>query len=228
MIPKYAPAYANRSSSGMTTTTKIALGVIILVISLMSLIYYMSKPTNASSAMNININYSENNNIPNNIYSMPFNERLKYVKGTYDDIHIVVTTGCNGYQNWQSEVLLYSWASIKQPGRITRIVAGCKNDKEIELANRTGIPNNENRILTYFVDDYTPDEPGKGHPFHYFNKPFGMNKWLHDKKDEIYENVIVLIDPDMIITKKFLFHIKEEADKYSEFQGTWSMNLLFI
>ena len=48
----------------------------------------------------------------------------KLVEGTYDDVHVVFTTGCNGYQNWQSETLLYSWARIKHPGRITRIIAG--------------------------------------------------------------------------------------------------------
>ena len=46
----------------------------------------------------------------------------KLIEGTYDDIHIVISTGCSGYQNWQSEVLLYSWAKVKQPGRITRLL----------------------------------------------------------------------------------------------------------
>ena len=48
----------------------------------------------------------------------------KLVEGTYDDVHVVFTTGCSGYQNWQSETLLYSWARVKHPGRITRIIAG--------------------------------------------------------------------------------------------------------
>ena len=48
----------------------------------------------------------------------------KLVAGTYDDVHVVFTTGCSGYQNWQSETLLYSWARVKHPGRITRIIAG--------------------------------------------------------------------------------------------------------
>ena len=54
----------------------------------------------------------------------PLNPITTLIAGTWDDVHIVFTTGCNGYQNWQSEVLFYSWARIKHPGRITRIIAG--------------------------------------------------------------------------------------------------------
>ena len=132
---------------------------------------------------------------------------------------MVVTTGCSGYQNWQFETLLYSWASIKQPGRFTRIIAGCKNDEEKIKANTTAIPNDDNRILFYFVPDYAPDKDEKsngGRPFWYFNKPFGFNKWLYDPLNIIYESVIILIDPDMIILKPFLFHIKSEADKIAQ------------
>lgn len=55
----------------------------------------------------------------------------------------------------------------------------------------------------------------------YFNKPFGFHEWLMDKKDSIYESIIVLIDPDMIMLKPFLFHIKEEAERIAiELQKT--------
>eukprot|EP01084_Bolivina_argentea_P159981 278632_1 len=147
------------------------------------------------------------------------------VEGTWDDVHIVFTTGCNGYQNWQSETLLYSWARIQHPGRITRIIAGCKNDKERVLANTTAVPNDDNRILFYFVADYTPSandskgvKPGQ-RPFHYFNKPHGMHVWIKDQFDDIYENVIVLLDPDMIILRPFLFHIESEAHKWAQWQN---------
>ena len=143
----------------------------------------------------------------------------KLIEGTYDDVHIVVTTGCSGYQNWQFETLIYSWAKIKQPGRFTRIIAGCKTEKEKFNANTTAIPNDDQRILFYFVKDFSPDKDDKnngGRPFWYFNKPFGFNQWLNDPKNIIYESVIILIDPDMIILKPFLFHIKSEADKIAK------------
>ena len=138
------------------------------------------------------------------------------VNGTYDDVHMVVTTGCSGYQNWQFETLLYSWSEIKQPGRFTRIIAGCKTEEEKQKANTTAIPNIDNRISFYFVKDYSPDKKSGGRPFWYFNKPFGFNEWLNDASNIIYESVIILIDPDMIILKPFLFHIKAEAEKVAQ------------
>jgi len=143
------------------------------------------------------------------------------ISGTYDDIHIVITTGCSGYQNWQAETLLYSWAKLEQPGRITRIISGCNNDNERLKANTTAIPNDNNRILFYFTPDYSPDSSVEGtikggRPFWYFNKPYGMNQWFNEMQDTIYESVIVLIDPDMILLNKFLFHVKDEAQKISD------------
>lgn len=84
------------------------------------------------------------------------------IVGTRDDIHIVVTTGCSGYQNWQSETLIYSWARLKQPGRFTRIIAGCKTDDERLKANTTAVNNDQNRIQFYFVKDYTPGKETEG------------------------------------------------------------------
>ena len=92
------------------------------------------------------------------------------------------------------------------------------------LANTTAVPNEEGRILFYFVPDYTPTEEDskgvkKGHrPFHYFNKPHGMNTWIKNEFNNIYENVIVLIDPDMIILRPFLFHIESEAKSWAKWQ----------
>eukprot|EP01083_Nonionella_stella_P081390 224163_1 len=138
------------------------------------------------------------------------------IEGTYDDIHMVVTTGCSGYQNWQFETLVYSWSTVKQPGRFTRIIAGCKTDEERIKANTTAIPNDDHRILFYFVDDYSPDLQSGGRPFWYFNKPYGFNEWLFDDTNMIYESVIVLIDPDFLILKPFLFHIPSEAHKVAQ------------
>jgi len=153
------------------------------------------------------------------IHDKLLTELQAQVHGTYDDVHFVVTTGCSGYQNWQSETLLYSWSKVKQPGRFTRIIAGCKTDAEKLKANTTAIPNHDNRILFYFVPDYSPDKDDMsngGRPFWYFNKPYGFHKWLFDANNFIYESVLVLIDPDMIILKPFLFHIQAEAERIAQ------------
>ncbi|ETO06017.1 hypothetical protein RFI_31377 [Reticulomyxa filosa] len=141
-------------------------------------------------------------------------EWKRAVIGSRDDIHIVFSTGCNAFQNWQSELLLHSWASCGSPGRITRIVAGCKSEEEKKMAMQTALDNKAQRILFYFVPDYAVDvneTDGTSRKFSYFNKPYGFNHWLadtasHDKFENqwqrsTYESVIVLIDPDMIILR---------------------------
>merc|ERR1719295_140625 len=140
------------------------------------------------------------------------------IQGTRDDIHIVFSTGCHSAQNFESELLLGSWARVQQPGRITRIISGCKNEEEKQLAMRTAIPNDDNRILFYFTDDFAVEYEGRSHGFYYFNKPFGTKQWIEDQFDHIYENVIVHLDPDMIILRPFLFHIEAEANKWAQYQ----------
>ena len=44
--------------------------------------------------------------------------------------------------------------------------------------------------------------------------------WIQKEFDNIYENVIVLLDPDMIILRPFLFHIESESKKFAEWQHT--------
>eukprot|EP01084_Bolivina_argentea_P320545 556195_1 len=139
------------------------------------------------------------------------------IANTADDIHIVFSTGCSEYQNWQSEVLLYSWARLNHPGQITRLVSGCKNLDEKKSALKTAIISE--RVHLFYAPDYTPPQHGAGHPFHYFNKPFSMRKFLTEI--DIAENIIVLIDPDMIITKIFKYHLPSSDidEKYHVYKG---------
>lgn len=49
---------------------------------------------------------------------------------TADDIHIVFSTGCNLFQHWQAEVLMYSHMKVSQKGKITRVVSGCDTEAQ--------------------------------------------------------------------------------------------------
>ncbi|ETO33130.1 hypothetical protein RFI_03976 [Reticulomyxa filosa] len=138
-------------------------------------------------------------------------------KKDFYDVHIVISSGCSEQQNWESEVLLYSWARLKHPGQITRIVSGCQSLKEKLLAMDTAIVSE--RVHFFFSPDYTPGEneeernlKGGGSPFHYFNKPFGMHKFLQEV--ELLESYLVLLDPDMIITKIFDFHFSQSLPEH--------------
>jgi hypothetical protein len=48
------------------------------------------------------------------------------------ETHVVFTSGCNLYQQWQAEVLLHSHREVGQPGKITRIVSGCSAERKSE------------------------------------------------------------------------------------------------
>ena len=49
---------------------------------------------------------------------------------TDDDIHIVFSTGCNLFQHWQAEVVLFSHLKVGQGGKITRVVSGCDTEAQ--------------------------------------------------------------------------------------------------
>ena len=45
--------------------------------------------------------------------------------GGREGIHLFFTTDCTQHSLWQAMTLEYTWAKVKQPGAITRIVSGC-------------------------------------------------------------------------------------------------------
>mmetsp|Transcript_5223 Transcript_5223/g.8630 ORF Transcript_5223/g.8630 Transcript_5223/m.8630 type:complete len:511 (+) Transcript_5223:25-1557(+) len=189
--------------------------IILLIISLSFMVYvdnrshsHIPRPSANRVAVNIDLisvqelnhtDYINTARTRNNIAS----EVLRpLIANTKHDVHVVISTGCSEYQNWQSEVVLYSWARLKHPGQITRIVSGCKNLEQRKAALNTAIISE--RVHLFFTDDYTPPNKGGGHAFHYFNKPYSMRKFVTEV--DIAESVLVLIDPDMIITKVFDYH----------------------
>lgn len=49
------------------------------------------------------------------------------------DLHIVFSTDCTPYQDWQTLLMFYSAVTIGQKGPITRIASGCDDAKKEEL-----------------------------------------------------------------------------------------------
>lgn len=48
-------------------------------------------------------------------------------------MHVVFSTDCSGYQNWQTLLLFHSAKKVGQKGRITRIASGCDEKQQAEL-----------------------------------------------------------------------------------------------
>ncbi len=51
----------------------------------------------------------------------------------YNTVHIVFSTDCMPYQDWQSLVLFHSAKRVGHRGSITRIACGCNQQKQKEL-----------------------------------------------------------------------------------------------
>jgi hypothetical protein len=107
----------------------------------------------------------------------------------HPQLHLVFSTDCSLYQQWQSYVLYYSAVQVKQGGKITRIVSGC-NEKQmnrmIEWHTKTVVPllrsspfEEENNISKQQENKFTIHfTPSYDHPivetYKYVNKPFGL------------------------------------------------------
>lgn len=124
--------------------------------------------------------------------------------------HIVFSTGCSIYQDWQSFVFFYHAMAVNQPGTVTRIVSGCNEEEEntLQALFDTQIkPMSPERFKIHFTPDFSNVKGGKT-KFVYFNKPFGMRHWLqtalgfpYDPIDE--DSIVVLMDPDQLILRPF-------------------------
>jgi peptidyl serine alpha-galactosyltransferase len=164
------------------------------------------------------------------------------LSGGYE-YHIVFSTGCSIYQDWQSYVFFHRAMVVNQPGTITRIVSGC-DDKESEekitqIFNEQIKPMAPDRFTIHITPDYSKLDNGKH--FVYFNKPFGMKHWLENKlgfpnKPSNKDAIVILVDPDQLILRPFRnndfsntawAHIAKGATPYSQVEHGRPMGQLY-
>jgi hypothetical protein len=113
-----------------------------------------------------------------------------------DDIHIIFSTDCSGYQNWQSFLLFHSAMNVGQPGRMTRLASGCTDEerRELERLHSVWLPD---RFSLHFTPDFSIFREGKRFP--YANKPNAVSHFLQHASPPINDTVLALLDPDMIL-----------------------------
>eukprot|EP00466_Bigelowiella_natans_P017336 jgi/Bigna1/146191/aug1.110_g20899 len=125
-----------------------------------------------------------------------FMAKVPWVDGLADDdIHIVFSTDCSGYQNWQAEALAYSALMVGQQGHITRIVSNCPDDADFAMMRRSSYPNYHVHITPKFSLD-----EGREY-FPYYNKPLGVDHWIKNAVPAVSQSVVVLLDPDMVFVQ---------------------------
>lgn len=124
------------------------------------------------------------------------------------EYHMVFSTGCSTFQDWQSYVFFYHAWKSGQPGHVTRIASGCKEEDEVLLRKifqeQIGIMSP--RFHLHITPEFSNIKPGVN--FKYFNKPFGLRHWMehvlgYPKNTAHDDAVIMLLDPDQIVLRPF-------------------------
>jgi hypothetical protein len=135
--------------------------------------------------------------------------------------HLVFSTGCSIFQDWQSYVFFYHAVHSGQEGQITRVVSGC-NDKDAEQLKRVFSeeiePMAPGRLHLHFTPDFSHVKEGVN--FKYFNKPFGTKHWMdhalgypsqHIKHDD---SIVILMDPDQILLRPFTNDFTNSSERW--------------
>jgi len=124
--------------------------------------------------------------------------------------HIVFSTGCNAFQDWQSYAFFYQIYKSGQLGDVTRVASGCTEADAVTLQQvfvhqiKT-LPTGD-RFHLHLTPDYSKTA---GIDFKFFNKPFGLLHWMEHAMDwpstlDQYEDTIVVVmDPDQFLLRPF-------------------------
>lgn len=126
--------------------------------------------------------------------------------------HVVFSTGCSPFQDWQSYIFFFhAWKSGQQ-GNITRI-ASCGNAKDANTVRKLHdetIAFMSDRFSLHITVEYSKQvKPGMTYKF--FNKPFGMLDFMENvlkyspsqASNPHDDTIILLLDPDQMIIRPF-------------------------
>jgi peptidyl serine alpha-galactosyltransferase len=137
-------------------------------------------------------------------------------------IHIVFSTDCGTFQDWQTLVFFYSARLVHQPGQVTRIASGCTPEKESQLRQLYSQLFPTDPFSVHFTPDYSVDKR-TGQKYHFYNKPYGVLHWIEHSSPAITPGTVVAIcDPDFI----FLRPLTTQLHTTNTLTSLWSMDEL--
>ena len=125
--------------------------------------------------------------------------------------HMVFSTSCSPFQNWQGLAFFYFARKVRQPGTITRLVSGCSPEDEKRLKTI-----HEERVVPLAIEGVqefelhvTPNfDDSAGGDQKYFNKPNGLLHWMEQKlgfkagsDHEQDDDIVIIVDPDMMLLR---------------------------
>ena len=129
-----------------------------------------------------------------------------------ESYHIVFSTGCSEFQDWQSIGMYSSAIAVGQRGIITRIASGCNAEQEEAIRHAMShLPAN---CRVHFAPN-TQVRDHKGHIYKYANKPLGLMHWLINADPPIPPSATVaLCDPDFFFLRPLYHDSFDEPTKY--------------
>ena len=89
------------------------------------------------------------------------------------ELHIVFSTDCTYFQDWQSIVLFHSARTVKQRGKITRIASGCTADEAKQLKDLYDMLFPDNQYYIHITPNYKRVKRRRWQTYDFYNKPFG-------------------------------------------------------
>jgi hypothetical protein len=101
------------------------------------------------------------------------------------NVHIIFSTDCGAYQDWQSYLFFYSARRVNQLGHITRISSGCSEEEQIASkayfdTHISSFAPNHHIHFTPRFDHVDESDPDSGKSYKFFNKPFGTLHWMEN------------------------------------------------
>lgn len=132
-----------------------------------------------------------------------------------DSIHIIFSTDCSFFQDWQTLLVFHSAIQVKQHGKITRIASGCNEQKQKDLIELYS------KLFPLYSIHYTPDfkkDSKTGKKYDFYNKPYGIQHWLQYASPVVDSGtIIIILDPDMIFLRPITSNIyNNPANIYSK------------
>jgi peptidyl serine alpha-galactosyltransferase len=155
-----------------------------------------------------------------------------------DNFHLVFSTGCSPFQEWQSYIFFYHVYQTGQPGNVTRIASGCTEKQVHRLQTRHDKVIRQtmsSRFHIHFTPEYSNIKGPKVQSYKFFNKPFGMQHWMehalgynnhhhnnnNHTRSDIPQNanpqdsvIVILLDPDQLVLRPF-------TNDYSNVRMEW-------
>lgn len=162
-------------------------------------------------------------------------EKTKYDGGKPAEqsaYHVVFSTGCSIFQDWQSYVFFFHVLKSGQQGHVTRIASGCKDDeaKDLRRVFKEEIePMAPGRLHLHLTPEYGKIKPGLS--FKYFNKPFGMRHWMEnglgypDGHATHDDSIIILMDPDQILLRPFTNDFTNSSEIWRLREGRYKLKV---